>query len=88
MIKSLFYLPVYKDWIFYYSVANLISLLSEMLDWIKDPLAGASLDTLSNLVIRYSLFLGVPLFIRYRLKIKSENFGEIVENKKHKWHCS
>jgi hypothetical protein len=81
MIKSLFYLPIYKDWIFYYSVANLISLLSEMLDWIKDPLAGASLDTLSNLVLGYSLFLGVPLFIRYRLKIKSENFSEIVENK-------
>ena len=72
-------LPIYKDWLFYYVVLNLVNAFSEILGWIKDPFAGEALDTLSQILLSYFIYVGIPIIVRYRLKVRRGKLDQAIQ---------
>lgn len=81
-MKKIFNFPLYKDWLFYYSIINLINLLSSLLELSRNPLVTEYTVSISQILLSYLLFWGVPLYIRFRLKLR--NATKNVINSKEK----
>ena len=67
-MNKIFYFPLLKDWLFYYSIVNLINLLSSVLDISSNPLITDFASSISRTFIGYLIFWGLPIYIRIKLK--------------------
>lgn len=71
-MKNIFYFPLYKDWLFFFSIVNLINISSEFLELPSDPLITDYGVAISQILLRYTIFWGLPLFVRFKLKQKNQ----------------
>ena len=67
-MNKIFYFPLLKDWLFYYSIVNLINLLSSILDISSNPLITDYASSISQTFFSYLIFWGLPIYIRFKLK--------------------
>ena len=67
-MNKIFYFPLLKDWLFYFSIVNLINLLSSILDISSNPLITDYASSISQTFFSYLIFWGLPIYIRFKLK--------------------
>lgn len=67
-MKKIFYFPLFKDWLFYFSIVNLINFFSELLELPSNPLVTDYGVAITQILLRYIIFWGLPLFVRFKLK--------------------
>ena len=67
-MKKIFYFPLFKDWLFYFSIVNLINFFSELLELLSNPQVTDYGVAITQILLRYIIFWGLPLFVRFKLK--------------------